>query len=44
METARESARKESACDLHQEDDLPYRMKALYAGAPRQGDRGRKEG
>jgi hypothetical protein len=31
METARDIPRNESACVLHQDDDRPYRAKALYA-------------
>ena len=31
METARDMARNDSACDLHHDDALPYRTNALYA-------------
>jgi hypothetical protein len=31
METARDNALKDSACDLHHDDDFPWLTKALYA-------------
>ncbi len=31
IETARDSALKDSACDLHHDDDFPWLTKALYA-------------
>ena len=31
METALDIARNDSACPLHQEDERPYRVNALYA-------------
>jgi hypothetical protein len=31
METARDIARNDSACPLHQEEERPYRVNALYA-------------
>lgn len=31
MDTARDSARNDSAWDLHQDEDRPYLVNALYA-------------